>query len=494
MSDLGGWGRDRHPAARRLAALGVAAVALGAIIGGGSMITPEAVTALPDRVPLVGRTSAICSVPSPAEGAPAEQPVGTTSVSAVAVRQPAGRVGRLVGAPLKSDQSELTVTEPGKGAQIASAKASVVLEGEGAMATASSGAVLGTATGGTDTGLSAAPCLAPSTTHWFTGFGTGDADRTELVLTNPDDAQAEVDLRFFGRTGRIVVPGSPAVIVEAHATRTFSLATLVTENGPFGLQIQASEGRVSAIARRTRTTELKPSGADWQLPSTTPALTSVIPTVPDGAGARDLLITNPGMDRATVAVQVLTVGGPVVPSGAASVEVGPESTVSVDLAPGLAGAAGAVKLTSDQPVTGAVTSASTRTGAVSDFAVQSAAAPLVRTGVSALATVTGVQAELIFSNGGDTDAPLSFEVVSFDGVSLRADDVLLAPGSTATRRLTSPAPSYVVVTVPDGSAVVGGVVFTQPEGDVAGLATLPLTSPDLASRAPTTQWDPAAGR
>ncbi len=494
MSDLGGWGRDRHPALRRVAAVGLAVVALGAIIGGGTLIQPEAVSVPPTRVPLVGRTSAVCSVPTPVEGAQTEQPAGTTSVSAVAVRQPAGREGRLTGAPLSSDQAELTLTETGKGARLASAEAPILLEGEGAMASASSGAVLGTATAGTDTGLSAAPCLAPSTTHWFTGFGTGEADRTELVLTNPDDAQAEVDLRFFGRAGRIVVPGSPAVIVEAHATRTFSLATLVTENGPFSLQIQAGEGRVSAIARRTRTTVLKPSGADWQLPSTAPALTSVIPSVPDGAGARDLMVTNPGMERATVAVQVLAVGGPIVPSGAASVEVGPESTVSVDLAPGLAGNAGAVKLASDQPVTATVTSASARTGAVADFAVQSAAAPLVRSGVSALATVTGAQAELVLSNGGDTDAPVSFEVFSFDGVSLRADDVLLTPGSTATRRLTSPAPSYVVLTVPDGSAVVGGVVLTQPDGDVAGLATLPLTSPDLASRAPATQWDPAAGR
>lgn len=493
MSSLGGWGRDLHPAARRLATLAVAAVALGAIIGGGTLISPEAVTQSPARVPLVGRTSAICSVPTAQDQAAA--PEGTTSVSAVAVRNAAGgREGRLTGAPLVSDQPELTVTEAGKGDQVAAAKAPIVLQAEGGLAAASSGAVFGTAATGTDTGLSAAPCLAPSTTHWFTGFGTGDADRTELVLTNPDDAQAEVDLRFYGRTGRIVVPGSPAVIVEAHATRTFSLATLVTEGGPFSLQIQASEGRVAAIARRTRTTELKPSGADWQLPSTSPALTTVIPTVPDGVGARDLVITNPGMDRATVAVQVLTVGGPIVPSGGASVEVGPESTVSLDLEPGLAGNAGAVKLTSDQPVTGAVASASARTGAVPDFAVQSAAAPLIRTGVSALATVTGTQSELILSNGGDTDTPVTFEVFSFAGVSLRADEVLLTAGSTATRRLTSPAPSYVVVTVPDGSAVVGGLVFTQPDGDVAGLTTLPLTSPDLASRAPTTQWDPAAGR
>jgi hypothetical protein len=92
------------------------------------------------------------------------------------------------------------------------------------------------------------------------------------------------------------------------------------------------------------------------------------------------------------------------------------------------------------------------------------------------------------------DTPVSFEVLSFNGVVLRTDDVLLGPDSTATRRLTSAAPSYVVVRVPDGSSVVGGVALTRPEGDVAGLATIPLTSPDVASRAPRTQLDPSVGR
>jgi hypothetical protein len=98
------------------------------------------------------------------------------------------------------------------------------------------------------------------------------------------------------------------------------------------------------------------------------------------------------------------------------------------------------------------------------------------------------------SNTGTKDTSVSFEVLSFDGVVLRTDDVLLGPDSTATRRLTSTPPSYLVVRVPDGSSVVGGVVLVQPEGSVAGLATIPLTSPDVASRAPRTELDPSVGR
>ena len=189
---------------------------------------------------------------------------------------------------------------------------------------------------------------------------------------------------------------------------------------------------------------------------------------------------------------MLGLQGPYAPSGAETVELAPESTGTLDLATGLAGEAGTVKLISDQPVTGAVISTSERASAQPDLAVQSAAGPLVRTGVSALATTRAGDSELVLSNSGTEDAPVSFEVLSYDGVVLRTDDVLLGPDSTATRRLTSPPPSYVVVRVPDGSSVVGGVVLTQPEGDIAGLATIPLTSPDVASRAPQTRLDPAS--
>ena len=43
------------------------------------------------------------------------------------------------------------------------------MAGVGVMATASSAALFSTASDGVDAGLMAAPCLAPGTTHWFTG-------------------------------------------------------------------------------------------------------------------------------------------------------------------------------------------------------------------------------------------------------------------------------------------------------------------------------------
>jgi hypothetical protein len=480
--------RTGGPTRHRMVA--VAAVLIGLLVVGlgGTVVGAESPAFRPSRIPLVGRTTTICSVTEPDGEVPTQQ------VAAVVSRQAPGREGELTGTPLGADKPSLTITEQGKAKQLPGIREPMVMAGEGVMATASTAAVFSLASEGVDTGLMAAPCLAPATSQWFTGVGANDADRTELVLTNADDAQAQVDLRFYGRNGRVVVPGSPGLVIEAHSSRTVSLSSLVTVEGPLGLAVQASEGRVTAVAKRIRTDKLKPVGVDWQLPTAAPATMLAIPAVPEDRGPRELVVTNPGTERASVTVQVLGLQGAYAPAGAETLNVPAESSASVNLEPGLAGEAGTVKLRSDQPVVGAVISSSDRDGAEADLAVQSAAVPLVRTGVSALATTESLASQLVLSNTGAEDTSVSFEVISFDGVQLRSDDVLLGPDSTATRRLTSTPPSYVVVRVPDGSSIVGGVVLTQPEGKVASLATVPLTSPDVASRAPRTQLDPAVGR
>jgi Family of unknown function (DUF5719) len=476
--------------ARRATALGAVLLVVLLLLGGGTLLAAEAPELNANHTPLVGRTTTICTTSAPPSG----EPAGKTEVSAVAVREAADRSGLLTGSTLASMPAKLKVTKQGKGNRLSGVTSSIVISAEGVMAVASSAVIVGDVMEGPETGLKAAPCLAPATSHWFSGLGATTDDRTDLILSNPDDAQAQVDLRFYGRNGRVAVPGSPGVLIKGHDYRKISLSSLVRAEGLVSVAVQASHGRVSAVAKRTRTDQLKPAGIDWQVPSASPSTVVVIPGIPEDDGPRELVVTNPSDSRATVAVQVLGLQGPYKPSGAASLDVPAESTATVHLEEGLAGEAGSIKLTSDVPVTGAVISTSRRSGAGRDLAIQSAAIPLIGTGVSALATSNIADSELIISNGGDVDAQLSFEVFSYDGVRLRTADIVLGPNSTATRRLNSPAPSYVVVTVPGGSSIVGGVVLTQPERDVAGLATVPLGSPDLASRAPATRPDYSAGR
>ncbi len=349
---------ERPDRRRRVLAVVAALVGVALVGGGGGLLPVERASVPSSRIPLVGRVTTVCAAAS-ADAAQA----GQTTVSAVVVRQAPGREGKLTGTPLAATDPAFTLTEQGKGTQLPDATTPVLLAGEGVMATAGSGAVLTRATEGSDAGLAAAPCLAPATSLWFAGLGASDSDRTELVLTNPDDAQAEVDLRFYGRLGRVIVPGSPGLVIDARSSRTVSLTSVVKADGPLGLVVQASKGRVAAAARRTLSDDLTPAGTDWQVPSFAPSAELVIPAVPEGDGGRQLVVTNPGLDRASIAIQVLGLQGAYAPSGAETIEVAAESSASVDLAPGLAGEAGTIRLSSDRPVTAAVISSSSRAGA-----------------------------------------------------------------------------------------------------------------------------------
>lgn len=489
-----------RPGIRRAVTLVLVLLGLLAVVLGGSWLRPQAAPAAPAPTPLPGRTTTSCPVPTPAgSSSPSPSPSpGSGSASAtrlyvVAPRSTATGDGLATATVQGVERPALTVREAGRGASLPAAPGVVLLDGRGALAT-SAGATWAAARTGDDAGLAAAPCLVPRTEAWLPGIGHSADDRTELVLTNPDDGQAEVDLRFYGVHGRVVVAGSPGLVVGAHSTRAISLTDLVEVTGPLSLEVVAGTGRVAVAARRIRTDSDGPAGVDWQSPSAPPARVLGVPALPDGQGDRTLVLTNPGSARATVQVSVLSLAGPVAPAGAATVEVEPESSASVSLTAGLAGEGGGLELTSDQPVTGAVVSTDRRVSAISDLAVEAAVTPLVGRGVTALATVGGADSQVVLSNPGDVDVQVSFEVLSYSGVSLRTEDVLLSANSTATRRLTSPGPSYLVLDVPDGASVIGGVVFSEPDGDVAGLAGLPLTSADQSFRVPAVSEDPSVGR
>ena len=227
MSDLREAGVT--PSGRRAIALGVAFVALLLILGGGTLLRAEAPASQATHSPQVGRTTMICTTSTPLS---AEARV-KTEVSAVAIREAPDRPGSLSASTLaaKPVELKLKLTETGTGTRDSRVTAPIVIAADGAMATASSAVIVGDVTGGTEAGLKAAPCLAPATAHWFSGLGATDEDRTDLILSNPDDAQAQVDLRYYGRSGRIAVPGSPGWMIKGHDSRTVSLADLQGEDG-----------------------------------------------------------------------------------------------------------------------------------------------------------------------------------------------------------------------------------------------------------------------
>lgn len=451
-------------------------------------------TTLPGSTPLATPGGAPTVAPLPSSTADATSGDVVVVASGPTDTGSTGTAGRATLAPLTGGQSTVTVDRQGRGATLQRAGSPVLLQAEGSIAPTAVGAVLSATSDGPEAGLAAAPCLVASTSAWLPGIASGSDDRTELVLNNPDDAGATVDLTFYGRNGRVPVPGSPGVDVPARSSRSVSLSALVDADGPLTVAVSATEGRVAVAARRIRTDGDKPAGADWVVPAAAPARQVVVPAVPGDEGARELVVTNPSELRTTVNVSVLGLQGPFAPVGAETLDLAPQSSGTVQLADGLAGTGSGVALTSEQPVTAAVVSTSSRSDAQPDVAVQPASPALVRTGVAAIATARDADSELVLSNAATTDVSVHFSVRSLDGVELRGGDILLAAQGSATRRLSAPGSSYVVVSVPDGSSVTGGVDLTEPDGDVAGLASVPLVSPDTSGAPPVVEQDPGAGR
>lgn len=477
----------------RQAITAAAALILLVVIGlGGSILPVQAPSLDPAPPPLVGRTGAVCPVHDTKDE-------GDTMLGAVAIRKAPGREGALTARSLGGSKDKFKITEQGRGQTWDNPSEAVVVEGEGVMAIASAGSVFTQAIDGADRGLLSAPCTTPATEHWFVGLGASADNRSTLVLTNPDVSQAEVDLQFFGPDGIVVVPGSPALVIPAESTKTIALDPLIEVDGPLTVVIRASVGRVAAVALDQASSKSVATGADWHQGSGAPASGVVIPGVPEGEGQRILRVVNPSPTRAHVQIEVLDAQGNHQPAGAEQLEIAPESTAEIELTEPLAGVPVAVRLNSDQPVTAAVISTSTRTDAKPDLAIQPAAAPVVQSSVAAIALVEQglsdqIESSIVLTNTGGEELAVGLELINYDGVALREDTVILGPNMTDTRQLTQAGAGYLVISAPVGSPVYAGLVLSQPTGKVAGLTTSLLVSPDLASRAPRATMDPSVGR
>jgi hypothetical protein len=469
----------------------VAAVAV--LLGVGTLLRPAVADPPPAHEPVIGRTDVVC--PAPPGGGDVR-----SMVQAMANHQDEERSGVLTATPVGTDKAAFQVTEGGKGVVRSAPKATLIVSGERGLATASNAATLTNGSAGANAGLLGATCSKPGPSHLFVGIGAQPALRTELVITNPDDTPAQVDLRYLGAKGVVPVPGGPGLEIPARQSRVIGVDSMINSGDPLTVEVVASRGRVAAMARDYRTKGDDPRGADWHPASAAPATEVIIPGVPDGSGARQLAVANPGQSPASVQIAALGLEGEFVPAGGDQVDVPPESTAIVELGPGLVEQAASIKLTSDQPVTGAVRSdAPNRDAAgdkvVPDFAVQAAAAPLRRIGVLPFVGESGLESRLVLSHVGADPVELTVEVFSLAGVSVRTEKLEVAAASTVSREITSPLPGYLVIKAPENAGIYAGLVQRSTgSSEVAGITSYAVSSPDVADRIRPASYDPWAAR
>lgn len=476
-SSVAGAAENSNNPVRRIAAITAAVVVAGLVAVGGAVLDVRSPTP-PAPAEITGSTLRACPVLPRGDG--------STEVMALSTSTWGTLKSRALGSEEASD------IEVGKGARILAPPAPILLQAEGRQTQSSAGASFARASGA-ERGISLARCDHPSTTSWFSGVMTSGDQRAELVLTNTDTAQAQVDLKVFGRQGVVAAPGSRGLTVPGGTTRTVALDSMVNSPDPVGVEVGTTRGRINAVVRHRTFDGVTASGSDWQTSSVEPATSQVIPGIPSGQGERTLAVTNPGSRRTTVKVEALGASGTFAPADAAEIEVNGESTAGLRLDQALAGEAVALRLTADQPIFAAARSRG-EDGARSDVAIESADRPLAGASVAALAVVPGGNAELVLSSTDDRDLTVDVMLVAANGEELKRAQLPVRSGASSVWKIDSvDEPAGVKVMAPRQSGIHAGVVIRTDADGYQGLTGSGLSVPELASAGVDPRFDPTVG-
>lgn len=208
----------------------------------------------------------------------------------------------------------------------------------------------GRAPSGTGRGMASTACAPAAADFWFVGGGAIAGRKTRIVLVNPDDTAATVDVTVLGPKGVIDTPAGHGVIVAAQARSVIRLDTLAPGIAATAVHVVALAGRVGAAVDDEQASGLSVVGTDWIPPAAPPSTTVYVPGIVDGKGARVLSIAAPGDRDALVNVRVINETGTFAPADRAQIPVPAGSVVTIDMAPVLDQQAATLELTADVPI------------------------------------------------------------------------------------------------------------------------------------------------
>ncbi|MGY4719920.1 DUF5719 family protein [Naumannella huperziae] len=463
---------------RAIYALVAVALTLGAVLlGQGLGATP----AEPDRLTVTtGASTRVC--PALTSGGSG----GTVVIDGRAAES--GSEIRLQ----RGDGTDLGVVPGGqiRGIGVDESATTLARAGVGAADRSGQSAVARIATG-PQRGLSLTPCADPGTDGWFVGLRSTDRDRATVLLTNPDRSPAEVSLAVHTSQGVQSVAGASGLTLQPGQTRAVGLEPLLTSPDPLAVQVRATAGRVAAVATIESGTGAEPAGADWTIPAAEPATSVIIPGVPGGDGSRELSVVNPSDVRTTVRVEAIGAQGAFAPADADTIELGPQSVGRVALESALSGEAVAIRLTADQPVTGAVVSRSSTDTARADLAVAPAAAPVTGLGIAAVAGYAEHRGTLVATAPGAA-AGYAWEVFDGEGTSVASGRETVAAGATAAIELPAGEQLSLQVVPDPGAELYAGVVLAGDWENIATLSDAAVISPEGVA-GPVPRFDPRVG-
>lgn len=325
-------------------------------------------------------------------------------------------------------------------------------------------------------GFAASACRPPLIESWLVAGATTTGSADLVLLSNPGDVPATVQLTFYGVKGASVPTGGRDLVVAARTQRVVPLAGLATGEGAPVVRVTSSGAPITAALQSSLTRVLLTGGVDQTGATAASANSVVVPgvVVPQSAvdaaaaGATTIArLLSPGVDAQATVTATAADGTQtfrqVVPLVA-------DEPVEVDLS-GLAAGAYTVRAQSQTPIVGAVWQ-TTGFGQNADFAWHSAAPDVsddtlvaVPSGPSPTLSVTTSAASATVTLEPVSGAPAS--AVTATVTAGRTASVALVAG--AVYRLRADAPVNAAVTY---------------SGDGA-LAAFPVWPADTASAALT---------
>jgi hypothetical protein len=325
-------------------------------------------------------------------------------------------------------------------------------------------------------GFAAAPCTEPTSSTWLVGGSTETGRVSLVVLVNPTDVNATVDLGIAAENGRVQGPGIDGIVVAPRSQKVVPLSGFATGLVSPVVHVQSRGGRIVATMQQSVVRTLDPGGVDVVSGGASPSRQVVVPGIvvrdsaalegaiaePSSADLQSVVrVYVPGDEAAQVSVTLSTADG----TGATfetRAEAGRVTDVPVD---GLADGTWTATLVSQVPVVaGARTSTVSPEGAV-DLSWASAA-PALR-GDTLVQVPEGEGPVLTIANPGTEAAAADVEVGDAE------QQVAVPPGSSVD----------VAVSAGDGVRIGGadGLRAAVSWSAAGAIASSPVTSPFPAS-------------
>lgn len=315
-------------------------------------------------------------------------------------------------------------------------------------------------------GFAASSCAPPAMESWLVG-GSGATGAADLiVLTNPGQVAAQVDLTVFGATGRVTPDAGAGLLVPAGQQRVIPLASVaLAESNPVVL-VSSTQAPVDAVLQTSLTRTLVPVGLDVVGATGLPTTSQTVPAFSVVGGSDEPSDTSVRLlapsDATTATVTITSLGGR---SAAASfpdlaLEAGVPAEVDLESLPE---GRYRVEVAADAPVVTAV-HAATGAGAGSDFAWYGSADDI--SVPTLLAVAEGPEPQLALVNPGDDEVA----AVLTDGAGGGDPREVRVPGGGSVSVDLRAGELYHLD--PAGGTLRAGVTFTSPQG-IAGYAVVP---------------------